>query len=91
MTAKKQSQAEPTFEEELTKLEEIAEKMESGDLPLNELMSAYEEGVAVAKSLQTRLERARAKLIEVKAQKDGSVTVSDSAVASQGSLLDGLE
>ena len=91
MTAKKQSQAEPTFEEELARLEEIAEKMESGDLPLNEQMSAYEKGVAIAKSLQTQLERARAKLSEVKAQKDGSLTVSDSAVASQGSLLDGLE
>ena len=91
MTAKKQAQTEPTFEEELLRLEEIAEKMENGDLPLNDLMSAYEEGVALARSLQSRLERARAKLSEVKAQKDGNVTVSDSAIASQGSLLDGLE
>lgn len=91
MTAKKQTQTEPTFEEELSKLEEIAARMESGDLPLDDLMNAYEEGVAVAHALQLRLERARAKLSEVKAQKDGSVTVTASTVASQGTLLDGLE
>ena len=82
--------AVPTFEEDLAHLEELAEQMESGELPLDALMNAYEEGTAVAKALLDRLERAKARLNEVKIKKDGSVTVTPSDIAIQGSLLDDL-
>jgi len=90
MTAKKQP-TQPSFEQELTTLEELAERMESGNLPLDDLLQAYEEGMTLAKALQTRLERARAKLNEVKPQKDGSISVTPSTAIVQGSLLDELE
>jgi len=34
-----------TFEEALDRLEEIAEKLERGDMPLDESLKSYEEGV----------------------------------------------
>jgi len=90
MTAKKGNK-EPSFEEELARLEALAERMEDGSLPLDELMNAYEEGAQLSKALQERLERAKARLNEVKAKKDGTVTVTPSNVAVQSSLLDELE
>ena len=90
MTAKKPAK-EPTFEEELARLEALAEKMETGDLPLDALMDAYEEGALLSKALQERLERAKARLNEVKGKKDGSVTVTPSGIAVQSTLLDDFE
>jgi len=34
-----------TFEDALERLEEIAEKLERGDMPLDESLKSYEEGV----------------------------------------------
>ena len=90
MTAKKQSK-EPTFEQDLASLESLAERMESGDLTLEELLTAYEEGTKLSKTLMDRLKTAQEKLMEVKAAKDGELSVTASAVTSQGSLLDELE
>ena len=90
MTAKKGTK-EPTFEEELAQLETLAEKMEQGDLPLDELLQNYEEGSRLSKALQNRLDKAKARLNEVKVQKDGSLSVTPSDVAVQSSLLDELE
>ena len=89
MTPKKAK--ELSFEEGLAQLEALAERMERGDLPLDDLLAAYEEGAQLAKTLQGRLEQAKARLSEVKTHKDGSVTVAPSAVAVQASMLDELE
>lgn len=90
MTAKKKSM-EPTFEEELARLEELAERMEQGELPLDELMSAYEEGSKLSKSLTERLNKAKARLNEVKSGKNGEAEVVAGNAATQSSLLDVLE
>lgn len=90
MSTKKQSK-EPSFEQDLERLEALAETMESGELPLSELLEAYEEGAALAKTLTERLDKARARLSEVKAGKDGSMTVTSSNIAVQASLLDELD
>ncbi len=90
MTAKKKN-TEPTFEADLNRLEALAEKMEQGELPLEELMDAYEEGAKLAKALREKLDRARARLSEVKAGPDGSVSVRESDVASQDAPEDETE
>jgi exodeoxyribonuclease VII small subunit len=82
MTAKKKS-AEPTFEDELARLETLAEQMEQGGLPLDELMAAYEEGAKLVKTLQGQLSRAKARLNEVKAEPNGTVTVTPLATDEQ--------
>lgn len=86
----KKGNKEISFEDELQKLEALTEQMESGDLPLDKLLTAYEEGTQLAKALMQRLDQARAKLYEVKTAKDGTVSVTPSEIATQGSLLDEL-
>lgn len=51
MPAKK----EPTFEENLAELEQIAQEMEAGSLPLETLLQKYERGQALIKACSSRL------------------------------------
>lgn len=82
------AEKKPSFEEDLMKLEALADKMEQGELPLEQLMDAYEQGAKLAKSLDARLKTAAARLYEVGQRKDGTLSVEESAVAKQESLLD---
>lgn len=50
------------FEEALQKLESIVESMESGDLPLETLLTRYEEGTRLAESCQSQLAHAEVKI-----------------------------
>lgn len=50
------------FEEALKKLEAIVEAMESEDLPLESLLSKYEEGTQLAKVCQDKLAEAELKI-----------------------------
>ncbi len=73
----------PSFEEDLAKLEALAEQMEQGEMPLEKLLDAYEKGATLAKSLEERLKTAAARLYEVSRTKDGGLSVAESAVAGQ--------
>jgi exodeoxyribonuclease VII small subunit len=44
-----------TFDETLQKLEETVRKLEKGDLPLDQALSAYEEGVALSTDAHAHL------------------------------------
>ena len=50
------------FEEALKKLEEIVETMESEELPLERLLSQYEEGTRLARVCQEKLSEAELKI-----------------------------
>jgi exodeoxyribonuclease VII small subunit len=50
------------FEEALQKLEAIVAKMEEGDLPLEEALKAFEEGVKLAKFCTGKLDEAERKV-----------------------------
>lgn len=65
--------AKPSFEEALSKLESIVESMESGDVPLAELLAKFEEGSKLLKVCETRLKDAELKIEQLKKQKDGVV------------------
>lgn len=63
MSAKPKSTAtEPTFENAMDRLEAIVEQMESGKLPLEELIVRYEEGMNMVKVCQERLTAAEQKI-----------------------------
>lgn len=68
--AEKKQQA-PSFEDALTQLESIVDAMESGDVPLAELMSQFEEGTKLLKVCETRLKDAELKIELLKKQNDG--------------------
>jgi exodeoxyribonuclease VII small subunit len=50
------------FEEAMKRLEAIVEDMESGELPLESLLTRFEEGTRLARLCQTRLADAELKI-----------------------------
>lgn len=59
MPAKKTT---PSFEESLNQLESIVEKLESGDLPLEEALQAFEQGINLTRQSQLALENAQSRI-----------------------------
>ena len=57
MSSKKK---EPAFEEALEKLESLVASMESGDIPLADLVEKFEEGSKLVKTCEERLKHAGA-------------------------------
>ena len=62
-----------SFESALERLETIVESMESGDVPLAELLAKFEEGTQLLKICESRLKDAELKIEQLKKQKDGSI------------------
>jgi len=54
-----------TIEDSLKKLEEITAKLEQSDLPLDDAISLFEEGLALASSIKEGLDKARLRIDEV--------------------------
>lgn len=53
------------FEEAVSRLEEIVRVLESGDVPLEESLRLFEEGVAMARFCQRLLDEAEGKVAEL--------------------------
>ena len=62
-----------SFEESLKQLESIVGKLERGDLPLEESVRLFEEGVKLSDACKTDLETAEGKVQMLLKQKDGSM------------------
>ncbi len=54
--------AEKKFEDALSKLEAIVEKLEGGDLSLEESLKAFEEGIRLARFCSQKLQEAEKKI-----------------------------
>mgnify|MGYP006229262599 FL=1 len=61
------------FESSLKKLEKIVSDLENGDLPLEESIKTFEEGVKLTKHCQNLLSKAELKIQKLVESKDGSV------------------
>ena len=79
-----------SFEEGLERLENIAGDMEKGELALDELLKLYEEGMKLSAELNRKLEAAESRMMEIKMGRDGEPVATESDVAQQQTLLDGL-
>ncbi len=66
----------PSFEHALERLETIVESMESGEVPLAELLAKFEEGNTLLKVCESRLKEAELKIEQLKKQKDGTAAFS---------------
>lgn len=53
---------EPSFEDALGKLESIVETMETGDLPLEQLLGRFEEGTRLVRLCQEKLAAAEVRI-----------------------------
>ena len=80
-----------TFEEGLERLEQIAGQMERNELPLDELLKLYEEGMKLSGELNQKLENTTSRMMEIRLGRNGEANAVPTDIACQQSLLDGLE
>jgi exodeoxyribonuclease VII small subunit len=64
-----------SFEAALSKLEGIVESMETGEVPLADLLARFEEGNKLLKHCETRLKEAELKIEQLKKERDTAVFV----------------
>ena len=55
-------EAAPSFEAALKKLESIVQRLEQGELPLEESLTLYEEGIRLSRLCHAKLEEAEGKI-----------------------------
>lgn len=68
---------EEKFEISLERLEVVVRKLEDGDLPLEGSLKAFEEGMALVKKCEARLNEARKKIEILMKERDGKKTIRD--------------
>jgi exodeoxyribonuclease VII small subunit len=66
----------PDFETAMRDLEALVERLEQGDLPLEESLAAFERGVMLTRACQTALKEAEQK-VEILQKKAGEPAVED--------------
>lgn len=57
--------AEPSFEDALARLEDLVERLEDGEVPLEESLEAYAEGTRLVKLCMDRLAKAESTIREL--------------------------
>lgn len=62
-----------SFEESLKQLETIIGKLEKGDLPLEESVRLFEEGIRLSNACKANIETAEGKVQILLKQKDGNM------------------
>lgn len=62
----------PDFEQSLTQLEAVVERMEQGDLPIEEALKAFEEGVKLTRECQEILDQTEQK-VQVLVEQQGEM------------------
>ena len=65
--------AEPKFEKDLEKLEEIVGALEEGELPLDEALKRFEEGIKLAKRCEKTLADAEKRIEILTKNADGNL------------------
>jgi len=66
---------EMRFEEALSRLESIVEKLESGELSLEESLAAFEEGIRLSRICSKQLEEAERKIEILIKGEDGQMRI----------------
>ncbi len=61
------------FEQSLRELEELVERLEQGDISLEDSMKDFERGMALAKALSKRLETAQLQVEKVLEKANGEI------------------
>ena len=59
---KKNIPANKTFEERLERLEELGEEIRKNDIPLDDAIKAFEEGIKLARTLEKDLEKIESRI-----------------------------
>src|ERR1700756_5136778 len=89
MSSKTKPQAaELNFEKAMSRLEAIVEQMESGKLPLEDLIVRYEEGMKLVRVCQERLTSAEKKIEIIARNSGGKPVVKDFESAAESNKDD---
>ena len=73
-----QQDAPPSFEDGIKRLSEIVQTLERGDLPLEESLRLFEEGVGLSRASQERLDSAQKRVEELLGfERDGKARTKD--------------
>ena len=64
-----------SYEDSVKRLEEIVERLEVGDLPLNDSMKLFEEGTELVRVCNDFLNQAEQKVMEVRKDSEGEPTL----------------
>ena len=73
MAQKRKDPGEATFDESLRRLEQIVEQMEQGDIPLEESLKLYEEGIALSRACAQKLQQAELTIKRLGKDLEGSL------------------
>ncbi len=63
-----------TFEQSMKKLEQIVQELESGDLPLEEAMQKFEEGIKLSRLCSEKLDETEKKVTLLLQDQKGNVS-----------------
>ena len=79
MSAKKEPPAagQKSFEDAIHRLEEIVERLEQGDVPLEQAMQLYEEGLVVSRMCAEKLKKAEIALKRLTKDAEGNFELTD--------------
>jgi len=73
-----------TFESSLAELEKIVEQLENGDLPLEESLELFENGVKLSRECRERLSDAERRIEMLMKDGDGKLSLSEIPLDSTG-------
>jgi exodeoxyribonuclease VII small subunit len=65
--------ASPDFEQSLAELQTLVERLETGELSLEDSLTAFEQGIRLTRECQTSLSQAEQK-VRVLLERDGEIT-----------------
>jgi exodeoxyribonuclease VII small subunit len=74
-----------TFEDGMTKLEDLVDKLESNELPLEDSIKAFEEGMKLAADLMKTLEKAQERVRKLSRTEQGALELSEFEAADEDS------
>ena len=72
------------LEGQLKKLEEITQRLESDDLPLEEAITLFEQGIKLASSVHTQLQKAKLRIEKVIETAQGTFSIEPLDLGSHG-------
>ena len=78
----------PDFERALAELEGLVERLERGDLPLDEALKAFERGVALTRHCQASLQAAQQK-VDILLKRGGEAQIEPFEESNEAAAPDG--
>lgn len=77
MASSKKETSKRTFEQALARLEKIVDSLEQGEVPLENAIELYEEGIELSKECMETLSKAELKIKKLSKDLSGKIELAD--------------